>query len=250
MGEILRVEGLTVSFSGFKAINGLNLTVDEGELRVIIGPNGAGKTTLMDLITGRTPVTSGRIMFREHDITRLEIHERAALGIGRKFQVPNVYENLTVADNLRVAAQGPRGILNALRRSTTRHHQGLVEILDLIHLSDAAHALAHSLSHGQRQWLEIGMVLAQTPDLIILDEPTAGMTREETLATADLITAMAERQTLIVVEHDMEFVRRVARRITVLHQGQLLAEGNVAEVEANPKVVEVYLGRERLVHAS
>jgi len=241
-GYILETEGLTVQFGGFQAISNLDFRVKKGELRVILGPNGAGKTTLMDLITGKTKPTSGTIRYDGKDITGLEPYETARLGIGRKFQNPHVFDKMTVLENLEVAFRGYHRVFSALfYRKNAEIKDRMAEILSVINLKDKAEQLAANLSHGERQWLEIGMLLAQDPQLIILDEPTAGMTAEETCKTGELIQSVFRGRTAIVVEHDMAFVRQIAQVVTVLHQGKLLAEGTLAEIENNPKVQEVYL---------
>jgi urea transport system ATP-binding protein len=247
-GVALYVDEVTVSFDGFKALNALSLQVAAGELRCIIGPNGAGKTTMMDCITGKTRPDSGRIGFGSNlDVLRLNETEIVTAGIGRKFQKPTVYERLTVLDNLAMSLAGPRSV----RASLSGHHDGaenarLDELLGLIELEPAAHLEAGTLSHGQKQWLEIGMLLAQDPKLLLLDEPVAGMTDEETERTAELFLSLEGQHSLVVVEHDMKFVAALAgahRKVTVLHEGSVLAEGRLADVQADSRVVEVYLGR-------
>lgn len=243
MGEILRTEGLSVSFGGFQALCGVNLSVDEGELRVIIGPNGAGKSTLMDLITGRVKPTAGRILFAGSDITGKSPHEIAAkYRVGRKFQGPNVFENMTAAENLLLAAPRRRTVASSFLRPEpggAREKSG--EILARIGLWEKRERPACELSHGERQWLEIGMLMMQDPKLMILDEPTAGMTEDETRLTGEMIQKLLGGRTVLVVEHDMKFVRQVAQKVTVLHMGRILAEGTLAEMESNPEVARVYL---------
>ena len=243
---ILSVEGLTVSFGGFKALNGLNFAVDQGELRVVIGPNGAGKTTLLDVITGKTRPTGGRALFRGHDVTRRSEQDIARLGVGRKFQTPNVFKSLSVLENLSLAVKGQRCVLTSLFRSfagPTRERAQ--ELLELIGLADKANRQAGVLAHGEKQWLELGMVMAQDPELLLVDEPVAGMTPRESIRTGELLLAMARKHTLLVIEHDMSFVRQIAQKVTVLDEGQLLFEGTVEEVQKNEKVIEVYLGTDK-----
>ena len=251
-GVALYVDGVTVSFDGFKALDALTLNVADGELRCIIGPNGAGKTTMMDCITGKTHPDSGRLSFGSNiDLLRLTEAEIATAGIGRKFQKPTVYERLSVHDNLAMSLAGPRSVRASLFGSDGGHHNGaesarLDELLKLIELEAVAWREAGLLSHGQKQWLEIGMLLAQDPKLLLLDEPVAGMTDEETERTAELFLSLEGRHSLVVVEHDMKFVGTLAaahRKVTVLHEGRVLAEGRLAEVQADERVVEVYLGR-------
>lgn len=243
MGDkILETIGLTVQFGGFKAISDLNFSLNQGELRVILGPNGAGKTTLMDLITGKTKPTSGRILYDNHEISGMEPYQTAKLGIGRKFQNPHVFDNMTVMENIEVAFRGFDRVFQALfykKRSDIKDR--IEHILSTIGLKSKADRMAVNLSHGERQWLEIGMLLAQDPKLIILDEPTAGMTAEETYKTGELIQTVFKDRSVIVVEHDMAFVRQISNIVTVLHQGKFLAEGPLAEIEQNAKVQEVYL---------
>ena len=245
-GPILYVEDVSVSFDGFKALNKLNLTIDAGELRCIIGPNGAGKTTMMDVITGKTRPDEGQIWFGQRiDLLRMDEYQIARGGIGRKFQKPTVFEALTVWENLELSLASPKGVWSALGfRLGPQQRDRLEEVLSLIGLLDQRQRLAGALSHGQKQWLEIGMLLAQNPLILLVDEPVAGMTPEETERTAELLLALGGRHTVIVVEHDMAFVRSIARTVTVLHQGSVLAEGNMDKVASDPKVVEVYLGEE------
>ncbi|MEI7443601.1 MAG: urea ABC transporter ATP-binding protein UrtD [Burkholderiales bacterium] len=240
---VLDVEGLTVSFDGFKAIDSLNLYVDRGELRVIIGPNGAGKTTLLDLICGKTRASAGRIRFKGEEVTRLPEHEIVRSGIGRKFQTPSIYENLSVWANLEVSFPRGRGVFGALAFKCTDDVAARVrEVADEIGLADQLHTEAGLLSHGQKQWLEIGMLLMQDPELLMLDEPIAGMSVRERELTAELLKRIAKNRSLIVIEHDMEFVERIADKVTVMHQGKILAEGPMAKVQADPRVIDVYLG--------
>jgi urea transport system ATP-binding protein len=247
-GVALYVDGITVSFDGFKALNNLSLTIDVGELRCIIGPNGAGKTTMMDCITGKTRPDSGRVSFGSNvDLLRLTEPQIAQIGVGRKFQKPTVYENLSVFQNLELNLRADRRVVPSLfSRLSGEQLDKLGELLTLIHLKDEAQRTAGLLSHGQKQWLEIGMLLAQDPKLLLLDEPVAGMTDEETERTAELFLTLEGRHSLVVVEHDMKFVDQLTqgrKKVTVLHEGSVLAEGLLSDVQNNEKVVEVYLGR-------
>jgi urea transport system ATP-binding protein len=243
-GTILYLEELSVSFDGFKAIDRLNLYIDAGELRCIIGPNGAGKTTMMDIITGKTRPDSGSAWFGQNiDLLRLTEPEIAQVGIGRKFQRPTVFERHSVLENLELAMAGPKGVWRTLRAQLNGPQRDRMdEILDIIDLVGQARRPAGALSHGQKQWLEIGMLLMQDPKLLLVDEPVAGMTHQEMDRTAELLTSLAGRHSVVVVEHDMDFVRSIARRVTVLHQGAVLAEGSMDQVQSDPRVVEVYLG--------
>jgi urea transport system ATP-binding protein len=242
---LLYLDGVTVSFDGFKALNALSLVVGKGELRSIIGPNGAGKTTMMDVVTGRTRPDEGRVFFAGRiDLTRRDEAEIANLGIGRKFQKPTVFENLTAFENLELAQSGPRGAWKALVAALDRGKaRGIEATLERIGLADRRFSPAGALSHGQKQWLEIGMLLMQDAALLLLDEPVAGMTDHETEETAKLVLGLAGERTVVVVEHDMEFVRALGAKVTVLHEGSVLAEGSIDHVQADPRVVEVYLGR-------
>jgi urea transport system ATP-binding protein len=244
LGKILYLEKLTVSFDGFKALNELTLYVDPGELRCIIGPNGAGKTTMMDVITGKTRPDSGTAWFgNKIDLLSMSEPEIAQAGIGRKFQKPTVFEFLTVFDNLDLALAGDRSFLKALfARLTPAQREAIDQVLETIGLTSQRYALAGSLAHGQKQWLEIGMLLMQKPELLLVDEPVAGMTPQETDHTAELLLSLAGTHSVVVVEHDMDFVRSIAGRVTVLHEGRVLAEGDMDQVQNNPKVREVYLG--------
>ena len=243
--SLLYLDGVTVSFDGFRALNALSLIIEPGEMRAIIGPNGAGKTTMMDVVTGKTRPDSGDIYFDGTvDLTRLDEAAIATLGIGRKFQKPTVFESHTVWDNLDLALAGPRGPSAALfRPSGAAEAARIEEILAIIRLSERRDVLAAYLSHGQKQWLEIGMLLAQEPKLLLVDEPAAGMTDAETEATAELLREIAKEKSVIVVEHDMVFVRALGVKVTVLHEGSVLSQGTLDEVSADPRVVEVYLGR-------
>jgi len=243
---LLALENVSVSFDGFKAVNALNLYIDKGELRVIIGPNGAGKTTVLDLICGRTKLTEGSIKFKDQEITTKKEQEIVRLGIGRKFQTPSVYIHHTVFENLLLSLKGPRGVFNALFAKTTSEQRDRIEaVLKTVGLTKRAQDLAGSLSHGQKQWLEIGMLLAQDPKLLLVDEPAAGMTDEETHKTGELLMSLEGRHSIIVIEHDMTFVRQIARKVTVLHQGHVLCEGSVDDVQNDERVKEVYLGRKK-----
>jgi urea transport system ATP-binding protein len=241
--KILEIEHLTVSFDGFKALNDLTFSMDEGELRVIIGPNGAGKTTFLDVITGKVQPTVGQVRFKGKDLRSRSEHQIACMGIGRKFQTPRVYLNLTPRENLELSSNPQKGVFSTLFKQSSRTEQrkvtGLLETIGLIAKADIPAGL---LSHGEKQWLEIGMLVAQNPDLLLVDEPVAGLTDEETALTGDLLIALAESHSIIVIEHDMEFVRQIARQVTVLHQGSVLCEGTIEEVQADPRVIEVYLG--------
>jgi len=240
----LYLDGVTVMFDGFRALNNLSLIIEPGELRAIIGPNGAGKTTMMDVITGKTKPTTGTVKFGEHDLTRMDEPRIAMLGIGRKFQKPTVFDALTVFENLELALKSPRGPLACWRwRLAGTARQKIQTTLDEIGLPDRAQDLAGLLSHGQRQWLEIGMLLMQEPELLLVDEPVAGMTDQETEHTAALLKRIAGTRSVVVVEHDLEFVRALGRRVTVLHEGSTLSEGSIDHVQNDPRVIEVYLGR-------
>jgi urea transport system ATP-binding protein len=244
-GSLLYLDNVTVSFDGFRALNALSLTIEEGEMRAIIGPNGAGKTTMMDVITGKTRPDRGDVYFEgKRDLTRHDEAEIAAFGIGRKFQKPTVFESHTVWDNLELALDGERGIVGALFHKLSGNERARIEeVLDTIRLGHLRDRLAGDLSHGQKQWLEIGMLLAQDPKLLLVDEPAAGMTEEETAETARLLKRIAETHSVVVVEHDMAFVRDLGVKVTVLHEGSVLAEGSLDHVSADPRVIEVYLGR-------
>jgi urea transport system ATP-binding protein len=240
---VLFVEDLTVSFDGFKAVDQLNLYVDKNELRVIIGPNGAGKTTLLDLICGRTQATSGVIRFKDQELTRMPEHKIVRLGVGRKFQNPSIYENLSVFENLEVSFPRGRSVFGALTFKRTQDVIDRVhEIAREIFLEERLSDQAEILSHGQKQWLEIGMLLIQEPELLMLDEPVAGMSHSERRQTAELLKKIAQNRSVIVIEHDMDFVTDIAHKVTVMHQGKVIAEGPMETVQADPRVVEVYLG--------
>ena len=240
---VLAIEDLTVSFDGFKAVDNLTMYIDKNELRVVIGPNGAGKTTVLDLICGKTKSTSGSIKFMNKELTKLAEHEIVRAGVGRKFQTPSIYENLSVYQNLEVSYPKGRGVWGSLffKRSEEVVSQ-VKKIADEIMLTDFLDMEAALLSHGQKQWLEIGMLLMQDPELLMLDEPVAGMSAKERDQTADLLNKICKNRSVIVIEHDMEFVKKIAHKVTVLHQGKILAEGPMDKVQEDEKVIEVYLG--------
>jgi urea transport system ATP-binding protein len=242
---LLYLDAVSVSFDGFRAINNLSLTIEPGEMRAIIGPNGAGKTTMMDIITGKTRPDKGDVYFDggSHDLTKLDETQIATLGIGRKFQKPTVFDMHTVEDNLRLALKGDRQARKTLLwRETAAEQARINEIFNIIRLGAVRGRVAGSLSHGQKQWLEIGMLLAQDPKLLLVDEPVAGMTPQETERTAELLLSLAGDHSVVVVEHDMDFVRSIAKQVTVLHEGCVLAEGDMDYVQNHPRVIEVYLG--------
>jgi len=249
-GAILYLDDITVTFDGFKALNALTLSISAGELRCIIGPNGAGKTTMMDVITGKTRPDAGRAFFGSTiDLLRMRENDIASIGVGRKFQKPTVFEHLSVFENLELALKADRGVrASVFFRLSGEQLDRIGSTLNLIHLKDRAQRTAGMLSHGQKQWLEIGMLLIQDPKLLLLDEPVAGMTDEETERTAELFLSLEGSHSLVVVEHDMKFIHELtrdnpAKKVTVLHEGGVLAEGSLADVQANEQVVEVYLGR-------
>ena len=248
MTPLLEIENVTVSFDGFKALNNLNYAMDEGELRVVIGPNGAGKTTFLDVITGKVQPTTGQTRFKGNELNRQKEHTIARLGIGRKFQTPRVYLNLTPRENLELSCNREKNVFSTLFKETSRAEKrtvsGLLETIGLDHKADIS---ANFLSHGEKQWLEIGMLVAQSPDLLLVDEPVAGLTDEETEQTGRLLMSLAESHSIIVIEHDMEFVRQIARQVTVLHEGSVLFEGTMDEVQNDPRVIEVYLGQETTI---
>ena len=246
--SIIYLEDVTVSYDGFRALSHLNFFVDHRELRVIIGPNGAGKTTLLDVISGRAKPESGRVIFGDHtDLLPLAENDIAALGIGRKFQTPAVFANLSVWDNVQLSLKrASTGVLAALfERDGAAERDRIAATLDTVRLGDKASLRAGALSHGEKQWLEIGMVMAQEPELVLVDEPVAGLTEEETARTGELLESIAAERSVLVIEHDMEFVRQIARTVTVLHQGSVLCEGPVEQVQSDPRVLEVYLGHRR-----
>ncbi|GIW78460.1 MAG: ABC transporter ATP-binding protein [Gemmatales bacterium] len=250
---ILDVREVTVDFNGFKALEDMNLRLERGELRVLIGPNGAGKTTLLDVITGKVRVRSGRVIFQPsdrptEDITWYPEEKIARMGVGRKFQTPNVFKSLTVLENLKLALKGPRNIWASLATSLSQDGRTrLDEILETIGLAEKAHLPAGILAHGEKQWLELGMVMAQDPELLLIDEPVAGMSPRESERTGELLLNLARRHTLLVIDHDMNFVRQIAMRVTVMHEGKFLCQGTMQEVQSDPRVIEVYLGQHREV---
>ncbi len=240
---LLAIEDLTVSFDGFKAVDDLTLYVDKGELRVIIGPNGAGKTTVLDLISGKTKSSAGSIKYNNKEITKMREHEIVRLGIGRKFQTPSIYDKLTVFENLEISYPQGRSITGSLGfKRTDKVVKRILEVAEEIFLIDLLDLEAELLSHGQKQWLEIGMLLVQDPELVMLDEPVAGMTAKERDETAILLKKMAKERSVIIIEHDMDFVAKIADRVTVLHLGKILKEGTMDEVQNDATVQEVYLG--------
>jgi urea transport system ATP-binding protein len=243
---ILTAEGVTKSFDGFKAINDLNFYLDAGELRTIIGPNGAGKSTFLDLITGRTRPDEGQIEFKDTPVTKKSEYQIYRMGIGRKFQTPSVYSDHTVYENILLGLKGSRGVWSAIfGKVTPAQNERIFEVLETINLKDKAQVRAGALAHGQKQWLEIGMLIAQDPELMLVDEPAAGMTDEETARTGELLLSLAGKHTIIVIEHDMVFVRQLASKVTVLHQGSVLCEGSLDEIQNDERVIEVYLGRKK-----
>jgi urea transport system ATP-binding protein len=242
---LLYLNGVSVSFEGFRALNNLSFTIEPGEMRAIIGPNGAGKTTMMDVVTGKTRADTGDIYFDgTHDLARLDEADIALLGIGRKFQKPTVFEMHTVADNLALALKADRRAMSTLSWLATAEEQARIdEVLETVRLTPMRDRLAGLLSHGQKQWLEIGMLLAQDPKLLLVDEPAAGMTDAETHQTAELLKEINRERTIVVVEHDMAFIRELGVKVTCLHEGSVIAEGTIDQVSCNQRVVEVYLGR-------
>jgi urea transport system ATP-binding protein len=244
-GVVLYLEGITVSFDGFRALNNLSLSIDAGELRCVIGPNGAGKTTMMDVITGKTRADTGTAFFGQTiDLAKYSEAQIAHAGIGRKFQKPTIFERHTVFENLELSMKADKRVRRTLFAKLSADEKNRIDaMLQLIRLDDAAYRIAGLLSHGQKQWLEIGMLLMQEPKLLLLDEPVAGMSDEETERTAELFVSLAGKHSLVVVEHDMAFVSKIARKVTVLHEGSVLAEGPMEHVQNDPRVIEVYLGR-------
>ena len=244
-GVVLYLEDISVSFDGFQALNRLSLAIDVGELRCVIGPNGAGKTTMMDVITGKTRPDQGRAFFGQTiDLTRLSEPEIAQAGIGRKFQKPTIFEHHTVFENLELAMKADKRVRGTLfAKLSSAERDRIAGMLRQVRLADAADRVAGLLSHGQKQWLEIGMLLMQEPRLLLLDEPVAGMSDDETARTAELLLSLAGKHSVVVVEHDMDFVSKIARKVTVLHEGSVLAEGDMETIKANERVIEVYLGR-------
>jgi urea transport system ATP-binding protein len=250
-GSIIYLEGVVVDYDGFKALNNLNFIVDYNELRVVIGPNGAGKTTLLDVICGKTKPASGRVIFgKDIDLIGKQEDQISALGIGRKFQAPSIYANLTVWENLDLSLKREsKGVFATLMsKPTEAERRRIEETLETIGLKDHPHRRAGSLSHGQKQWLEIGMVILQDPALLLVDEPVAGMTDKETEQTGVLLQTLSEKHAVVVIEHDMEFVRQIARTVTVLHEGTVICEGTVDKVQADDRVREIYLGRQKVAH--
>ena len=244
-GVVLYLEGITVSFDGFRALNNLSLSIDAGELRCVIGPNGAGKTTMMDVITGKTRADTGTAFFGQTiNLAKYSEAQIAHAGIGRKFQKPTIFERHTVFENLELSMKADKRVRRTLFAKLSADEKNRIDaMLQLIRLDDAAYRIAGLLSHGQKQWLEIGMLLMQEPKLLLLDEPVAGMSDEETERTAELFVSLAGKHSLVVVEHDMAFVSKIARKVTVLHEGSVLAEGPMEHVQNDPRVIEVYLGR-------
>jgi urea transport system ATP-binding protein len=242
-GKILETKDVIVNFDGFTALNNLNFQMDVGELRVVIGPNGAGKTTFLDVITGKVKPTSGRVFFKGKDTRSLSEHKISRFGVGRKFQTPRIYLNLSVWDNLDLAANLNKNVLTTLfKPAVAAEKLKVANMLETIGLKRQANFPAGLLSHGEKQRLEIGMLVAQSPDLLLVDEPVAGLTDEETENVGKLLIDLAEHHSILVIEHDMEFVRQIARKVTVLHQGSVLCEGSMDEIQADPRVIEVYLG--------
>jgi urea transport system ATP-binding protein len=240
---VLSVKNLTVSFDGFKAVDDLSLSINERELRVVIGPNGAGKTTLLDMICGKTKPTSGSIRFRDIELVQMEEHQIVRAGVGRKFQNPSIYEDLTVMENLEISIPQAHGVwASILFRRTPQVVARIDEIAHQVNLKDQLRKKSGLLSHGQKQWLEIGMLLMQEPELMLLDEPVAGMSPREREQTADLLRTISLGKSLVVIEHDMDFVKSIASKVTVLHQGRLLSEGTIEQVQKDPRVIDVYLG--------
>ncbi|HET8760417.1 MAG TPA: urea ABC transporter ATP-binding protein UrtD [Nitrospiria bacterium] len=250
--SLLYVENVTVDFDGFKALRDLNFIMDEGELRVVIGPNGAGKTTLLDVISGKVKPSAGRVVFgRDAELSTLAEHEIARAGIGRMFQTPTIYPSLTVFENLELSQARGRGVLAGLfARLSSSQRQAIAATLERVGLENKGEWRAAALSHGEKQWLELAMLMVHDPELYLVDEPVAGMSGEETDRTAEILLDIAKRRSVLVIEHDMAFVRRLGAKVTVLHEGQQLCEGSMEEVQRNQRVVEVYLGRERKGKAS
>ncbi|MBD6618900.1 urea ABC transporter ATP-binding protein UrtD [Komarekiella sp. 'clone 1'] len=244
--KILETENVTVSFDGFKALNQLNFSMDLGELRVVIGPNGAGKTTFLDVITGKVQPTIGRVLFKGKNLRSLPEHQIARLGIGRKFQTPRIYLNLTPRENLEITSNRNKNAFSTLfGRPDAAEKNSIKGLLETIGLTIKADIPATLLSHGEKQRLEIGMLVAQSPDLLLVDEPVAGLTDEETYNIGELLLALAQNHSILVIEHDMEFVRQIARKVTVLHEGSVLCEGSFEEVQNDSRVIEVYLGQQQ-----
>ncbi|MEH2338795.1 MAG: urea ABC transporter ATP-binding protein UrtD [Nostoc sp.] len=243
---MVETENVTVSFDGFKALNQLNFSMDVGELRVVIGPNGAGKTTFLDVITGKVQPTVGRVLFKGKNLRSLPEHKIARLGIGRKFQTPRIYLNLTPRENLEITSNPNKNVFSTLfGRSNAIEKNNIKGLLETIGLTPKADIRAGLLSHGEKQRLEIGMLVAQSPDLLLVDEPVAGLTDEETYNIGELLLALAQSHSILVIEHDMEFVRQIAQKVTVLHEGSVLCEGNFEEIQNDSRVIEVYLGKQK-----
>ncbi len=248
--EQLKLKDVVVSFNGFHALDGLNFSVNDGELRCLIGPNGAGKTTALDIICGKTKATSGVVKFETTDLSNLQEHQIARVGIGRKFQIPSVFQDMTVKENLEVAYCKQNSVIsNLFKFKLGKEEEGLEKLAELVNLQNHLDVIAGHLSHGQTQWLEIALLVAQNPKLILMDEPTAGMTRQETHKTAELFLRLKEKHTLVVVEHDMGFVKEIGDVISVMHQGKMLAEGTASEIEKNEEVQEAYLGSGGITNA-
>lgn len=248
--EQLQLKDVVVSFNGFHALDGLDFTVNKGELRCLIGPNGAGKTTALDIICGKTKASSGAVAFEDTNLSNLQEHQIARVGIGRKFQIPSVFQDMTVQENLEVAyCNNNKVFSNVLKFKLGKEEEGLEELATMVNLQDHLDIIAGHLSHGQTQWLEIALLVAQNPKLILMDEPTAGMTRQETHKTAELFIKLKEKHTLVVVEHDMGFVKEIGDIISVMHQGKMLAEGTANEIESNSDVQEAYLGSAGITNA-
>ena len=244
-GKLLAIENLTVSFDGFKALNDLTFSMDPGELRVIIGPNGAGKTTFLDTITGKTKPTQGTVHFKGQNLAKFKEHTIAKMGIGRKFQTPRVYLNLSVRENMGLAYNQQKSLLKTLfPKSHDGEKDDIAQLLEIVGLLGKANSPASLLAHGEKQRLEIGMLVAQSPDLLLVDEPVAGLTDEETEKVGNLLIQLAQKHSILVIEHDMEFVRQIAQKVTVLHEGSVLCEGTMDEVQSDRRVIDVYLGNQ------
>ena len=244
-GKLLAIENLTVSFDGFKALNNLTFSMDPGELRVIIGPNGAGKTTFLDTITGKTKPTQGTVHFKGQNLAKFKEHTISKMGIGRKFQTPRVYLNLSVRENMGLAYNQQKSLLKTLfPKSNGGEKDDIAQLLEIVGLLGKANSPASLLAHGEKQRLEIGMLVAQSPDLLLVDEPVAGLTDEETEKVGNLLIELAKKHSILVIEHDMEFVRQIAHKVTVLHEGSVLCEGTMDEVQSDRRVIEVYLGNQ------
>ena len=242
--NLLSLVNVTVNFEGFLALNNLNLRIKRGELRAIIGPNGAGKTTFLDVITGKVKPTKGQVIFKEISLIGRKEHKIARLGVGRKFQSPRVFENLSVQENLELSVSSPKSPLNLLKKNIIKDQlEEVFHLMKVVNLTKKNDTKAGALSHGQKQWLEIAMLLGQKPDLMLVDEPVAGLTDEETDLTADLLKSLAGKNTVLIIDHDMDFIRRLDSNVTVLNQGTVLSEGDMDTIQNNQKVIDVYLGR-------